>query len=313
MRCRNKMLKHNIKNFIKDFYSNRSSIKKYFDLNQQKPTNIFSLNNGIGDCVILNHLLFDDENSRSIYNIACNSAHFAPIFEFNKFKNLNFFDHNNQAIRYELLEFFDLGSGHIIQKSRRALGLPIHLKPKSFLHTGLPKIKNKIGLHLSTGNSALSLSNLNQNPRQIYEKNLLLIKDFIKKQSNQYEFVEFGQNSMGLECKNFCGKNITESIKELSTCEYFIGLNSGFMNIAACFDIKSIIIVNIPTNANEIVLPSLKDIPCPDLNWLYPQNVHLHQDNESPIVPIFNLNNLQKALNGEIYPFWSNEYLELIK
>ena len=102
------------------------------------------------------------------------------------------------------------------------------------------------------------------------------------------------------------------SIKELSKCEYFIGLNSGFMNLAACFDIKSIIILNIPTNPSDIVLPVLKDIRVPDMNWLYPQNVHLHQDGGLNMVPLFSYENILKAINGEIYPFWTEKYLDLI-
>jgi hypothetical protein len=122
--------------------------------------------------------------------------------------------------------------------------------------------------------------------------------------------VEFGGKSVGLDCTNFCGKSIDESIIELSTCDYFIGLNSGFMNLAASFDIKSIIIINLP-ESYELVLPRLKDIDVKDSNWLYPQNVHLHQDNETDLVPMFSSENLLKAINGDIYPFWSNEYLSL--
>ena len=33
----------------------------------------------------------------------------------------------------------------------------------------------------------------------------------------------------------------------------------------------------------------------PDMNWLYPQNVHMHQDNGSEMVPLFSYENLKKA------------------
>ena len=238
---------------------------------------------------------------------------FYDILKYNPFFQSNFFHPNNETVfRTEVLEDYNLGSGHLIQKMRKFFQLPILNKPKSFLYTGFKKIKNKIGIHLSVGPSASELNRLNKNARKIYSHNIKIIQDFINDHPS-YEFVEFGGNSIGLNnCKNFCGESLSSSIQELSTCEYFIGLNSGFMNLAACFDIKSIIIINIPINSSDIVLPVLKDIRIPDMNWLYPQNVHLHQDNETEIVPIFNYKNLEKAINGEIYPFWSDDYLDLI-
>ena len=303
---------NNIKDYIISYYSNLESTKN--NINQindySSYTNIVNYNNGIGDVVTLNNLLFKDENARSNLNIFSQSKHFSDILHFNKFKDSNHIQ-SNDFLRVELLEFYNLGSGHLIQKMRRFLNLPIHAKPKSYLNTNKQKVTNKIGIHLSTGASAFSL-NSHSRPRQIYPENIKIINDFIR-QNPEYSFVEFGGESVGLQnCSNFCGKSIIDSIEELSTCEYFIGLNSGFMNLAACFNIKSIIIINIPINASDVVLPVLKDIQMSDMNWLYPQNVHLHQDNKSKLVPQISYDNIKKALNGEIYPFWKEDYLDLI-
>ena len=303
---------NNIKDYIISYYSSLDSTKNNIDQikDHSNHTNIVNYNNGIGDVVTLNNLLFKDQNTRSNLNIFSQSKHFSDILHFNKFKDSNHIQ-SNDFLRVELLEFYNLGSGHLIQKMRRFLNLPIHPKPKSYLNTNKQKIKNKIGIHLSTGASAFGL-NSHPRPRQIYPENIKIINDFISK-NPEYSFVEFGGESVGLQnCSNFCGKSIIDSIEELSTCEYFIGLNSGFMNLAACFDIKSIIIINIPINASDVVLPVLKDIQISDMNWLYPQNVHLHQDNESKLVPKISYDNIKKALDGEIYPFWKEDYLDLI-
>jgi hypothetical protein len=304
---------NDIKDYIVSYYKNLESTKlNSIEIEYQKGIrNAFTNNPGIGDVTIINQLLFLDENKRSDINILSYSRHFNDIIKFNKFGKTNHIN-GEDFIRTELLEMYNLGSGHIIQKMRRFFNLPVLNKPKSFLNTGKEKVKNKIGIHLTTGQSAFELSNLNFRPRQIYQENLEILKKFIK-ENNQYTFVEFGGQSLNIEnCVNFCGKTLAESIEELSTCEYFIGLNSGFMNLAACFDIKSIIIVNIPIKASDLVLPVLKDVKIPDMNWLYPQNVHLHQDNESLTVPKFSHENIRKAIEGNIYPFWKDECLNLI-
>lgn len=305
----------NYKDFIINYYKDLKSNKKQILEQFPSPTQAnyaFTFNNGIGDTVAINNLLFETENKRSNVHIYSNSPKFFEISKFNNFIQSNFFKTDASAYRTEILEDYNLGSGHLIQKMRKFFQLPILNKPKSFLQTGLNKKKNKIGIHLTVGPSASELNRFNIYARQIYKHNIQIIQEFINNNPS-YEFIEFGGHSVGLEnCKNFCGQSLDSSIKELSTCEYFIGLNSGFMNLAACFDIKSIIILNIPSNASDVVLPVLKDIRVPDMNWLYPQNVHLHQDNETEIVPLFNYNNLEKAINGEIYPFWSETYLDLI-
>lgn len=303
------------KDKIIQYYSNVTSDKKEL-LEELPPIDeshyAFTFNAGVGDVVIINNLLFKDELNRSNIHINSQSPRFFEIGKYNKFIKSNFFQTNVSAYRVEVLEDYNLGSGHIIQKMRKFFQLPVLNKPKSFLNTDLNKVKNKIGIHLTVGPSANELGRFNKLPRQIYPHNIQVIQEFIDNHP-EYEFVELGGFSVGLEnCRNFCGRSLSESIEELSTCEYLIGLNSGFMNLAACFDIKSIIILNIPVNASDIILPILKDIRIPDMNWLYPQNVHLHQDNETEMVPLFNYTNLEKAINGEVYPFWEDKHLDLI-
>jgi hypothetical protein len=294
-------------------------LKFYLEKNTQKPplpidfspcSQAITFNNGIGDTTIINSLSFKDNGEFSNISIYSPSRHFSNILNFNPHKNKNSFIQGAEAVRTEVLENFDIGGGHLIQNIRRAFGLDEIIKPSARLYTGKTTKKNKVAVHLSTGPSAFELSNIKANPRQIYAHNIELIKQFIADNSHIYEFIEFGGDSLELGCSNFCGQNLDDSIEELSTCEYLIGLNSGFMNLAAALNIKSIIIVNVP-ESYDIVLPRLKDVKINDLNWLYPQNVHLHQDNETDLVPILSKNNLSKALNGGVYPYWSEQYLDI--
>jgi hypothetical protein len=295
---------------IVNYYKNQHVSKIRFPEEARGIKQAVSFNGGIGDSVIINTLSYLSNNAFSNISIYSSSNHFNDILNFNLHRQKNNFNTNYTSIAIELMENYDLGCGHATQKIRRAFDLGEIEIPGARLFTGEAVIKNRIGIHLSTGNSAFELSHLKKMPRQIYPNNLQIIKDFINENKNKYDFIEFGGESVGLDCQNFCGKSLNESIIELSKCEYFIGLNSGFMNIAASLQIKSIIIVNIP-DSSELILPKLKDTSTPDLVWLYPQNVHLHQDNETTLVPIFSKQNLLKAINGYIYPYWSNNFLNI--
>ena len=304
-------MKENISDLIVNFYLDKYSTKAPAPIQDAYCQQAITFNHGIGDTAIINNLSYNADGSYSNISIYSHGHHFNSILNYNKYKDKNSFQPDAPTIRTEVLENFNFGPGHLIQTLRRAFGLDEILKPRAPLFTGKIPKKNKIGVHLSTGVSAFELSNIKNSPRQIYPENIDIIKELILENSSEYEFVEFGGESLGLGCTSFCGRNLTESIEELSTCDYFIGLNSGFMNLAASLDIKSIIIVNIP-ESEDLVLPRLKDLKISDANWLYPQNVHLHQDNSTTLVPRLSKDNILKAINGEIYPFWSNDYLDLI-
>jgi hypothetical protein len=83
------------------------------------------------------------------------------------------------------------------------------------------------------------------------------------------------------------------------------------MHLAAALGLKIVGIINFPDPA-RIFLPVLKDINLVESSWLYPQSVLLHQDGEGELVARFSLLNLERAIAGELYPYWSDRYLPLI-
>jgi hypothetical protein len=261
----------------------------------------------LGDAVILTSITNDQSKNLNIFSP---NKHWQTICKFNNYLNKN--QTSDNYIRTELLEFFNIGNGHLSQRLQRSLGISVEKKPKPYIHSSSITNKKKIGLHFSTGISAFDLLAKGfNNPRQLTEESKKIISNFIL--NSDYEFSEFGgERIFDFEkVENCTHLNIEESINKLNECEYFIGLNSGFMNLAAGLDIKSIIVVNVP-RVNNLYLPVLVDCGIEDTNWLYPQNVHLFQDAENELVPKLSVDCINKALNGEVYPFWGEKYLDLI-
>lgn len=300
-----------IEDIINKYYKDKKSLKPRLDdlasINGSDKLNLTTLNIGLGDAVILTALTKDRSKNLNIYS---ENKHWQSLCKFNTRlnKNIDF----GQYIRTELLEFFDIGNGHLAQRLQRAIGLNIESKPTPYINVHSQVNKKKIGLHFSTGISAFDLLNKGfQNPRQLLDESKTIIESFINE--SEYEFYEFGQKSIFRNEKvtSLSSLSIEESIIKLAECEYFIGLNSGFMNIAAGLNIKSIIVVNAP-HAKDLYLPVLVDCSKEDMNWLYPQNVHLFQNDENELVPRLSIDSIKKAINGEVYPYWETKYLNLI-
>lgn len=283
----------------------------HLDILNSKRLNLTTCNGGLGDAIILTSLTKAREKDFNIYS---RNKHWQSICQFNN--RLNKTQDSEGYIRTELLESFDIGNGHLSQRLQRATGTEIQIVPRPYLEVKASKEEinknKKIALHFSTGFSARELTTRGfENPRQLLDNSKKTIEEFIK--NSDFEFFEFGQKKIfnSEKVKDLTGLSIEDSINKLSECEYFIGLNSGFMNAAAGLGIKSIIIVNVP-KASDLYLPVLVDYSASDTNWLYPQNVHLFQGGENELVPNLSEEAIKKALNGEVYPYWSEKYLSLI-
>ena len=87
---------------------------------------------------------------------------------------------------------------------------------------------------------------------------------------------------------------------------------SGPMHLAAALNIKLVCITNFPP-PELICLPTLKDIDQVESEWFYPQSVILHEDGDGTFVKQVSAENLQRTLDGYLYPYWSNRYLPLIE
>jgi hypothetical protein len=308
-----------VKDILTSFYSNkqvkRPVLQRISELQEAKELSVTTLNIGLGDAIVLTSLTNDSNKSLDIYS---QNKHWETLCRFNK--KLLAEAEIKLRVRIEILEFFDCGNGHLYQKYQRALGLNVELLPKGYLTPTIATNvkKGKIAINFSTGPSGLDLTSVGfKNPRRLEEKSKLEIEKFIK--NTKYDFVEIGTSRMFAfdNVKDFTNRSVEDSLNELSSCEFFIGLNSGFMNASSCFGIKSIIIVNVP-RIQDLYLPMIVDFyddatgQAQDIEWLFPQNVHLHQNGQNELVPIVSEDSLKMAINGDVYPYWKFDFLDLI-
>jgi hypothetical protein len=298
----------NISNKIIDFYKDKKShIKKQLP---HELTAVANSNSGIGDCLSVSHLpKVASEQNKKVY-IYSPSPHFETFKKFNPFyeyKDTNF-------ARAEFIQgYYSAGNGHFFQRLQRACGLIPDLKPQATIITDSNTIKNKIILHFNVGiHAEVQKRTVHPRAREFYPEHKESMQKWILDNQNNYQFIEVGTEFSELQgVENRVGLSLENTILEMATGEYYIGLHSGIMHIAAALNLKSIVIINFP-KANELYLPALKDVDIPDLSWLYPQNIHLHEDDEGDLVPKFSYDNINRAINGEIYPFFSTKFLDLI-
>jgi len=208
---------------------------------------------------------------------------------------------------------YDMGNGHLFQQIQRTLDLDIQLAPKATLVVeGITPKKNRVALNFNTGTAQDQKRLIHPRARELYEEHRASIQRFILDHQSTYEFVEFGTFFSGLEgVNNRVGLPLEKTIQELAGCEFYFAMHSGLMHVAAALRLKSIIIINFP-EAKRLYLPSLHDLGLVDLEWLYPQNVHLHEDGEGELVKKLSYENIQRAFNGELYPFFEDKHLELV-
>jgi hypothetical protein len=304
-----------IKDLICNFYKNTNLEKQLSrppeSLKDESDYTLLNYNPGVGDSLLL--YLFKDslDNTKNI-NLYFNSSISQEFSKYNNYihsiltqniKSKNFFVCLLQS-------HFNCGGGHLFQRIQNSLGFKLQIRPRPILSSNIEEIKNKVVLTFDKG--GVDQSQIHPKPRILYPENKKIIQEFINNNLNKFSFVEVGRSFSGLEnVQNKTNLGIEKTADEIASCEYFFGIHNGLMHIAAGLNKKSIIIINFPS-AKHLYLPALKELNIPDQDWLYPQNVHLHQDEDGDLVKQFTYKNIEKAFNGEVYPFWNDSFLELL-
>lgn len=208
---------------------------------------------------------------------------------------------------------YDLGNGHFLQRLRRAYGFVPELRPHPCLEVAIEeRLPGGVILHLEAGPWAeWQRQNVHARAREIYPESLRVLQKFIRFRRDLV-FAEIGTGRSGLEgVLDWTGLALETTIRRMAGCEYFLGITSGPLHIAAALGLKIINIVNFPS-ATEICLPVLKDIDLIEVEWLYPDSIILHQEDSGRFVQQLSFEMLQRAFYGELYPYFSNRYLHLI-
>lgn len=289
--------------YLKSYYNKIED--KFFPIEDTIPEDmlLYNLNNGIGDSLML--FLFDEpsQNNKNItvqynLNVAENLKNFNPYMysiRNNRSDKALFICEIQDKVRYP---------GHFLQNIQYCLGMPIQEIPKPRLINKTKTIKNRVVVTFDRGDHGAFQTNIHPRPRILYDEHKHTIEQFIKNNS-KYEFIEVGKTSSNIKgAIDKTGLGIQKTAEIIGSCEYFFGMHNGLMHIATAFDKKCIIIVNFP-KAQEIALPMLKRTDFPDMDWLYPQNIHIHQDEESILVPKLSYTTIESAFDGSIYPFFS--------
>ena len=217
-----------------------------------------------------------------------------------------------ELFRVELLQDYNLGGGHFFQNIQKALGLDIDYKPKADLEVpGVKRQKDKVVINFHAGFDQIrQREEVHPRARELYPEHKETIQKFIDNNKNRYHFVEVSAGSSYFNnVEDKCGMDIDGSIEEIASCEYYLGIINGIMHIATALDLKCITIINFPS-AKQLYLPRLKNYDLPDLDWLYPQNVHLHEDDDGELVKYLSYDNLEKAFAGDVYPFWKKDWMD---
>jgi hypothetical protein len=266
---------------------------------------------GLGDAVVLSDLPRAGNQTNRFMSVFSPSEHFQTIMSFNPYYKPRLTPFC--AIADVLYHSFDLGNGHLIQRLRRAYGLPIELEPRGCIELPTRTPLSRIALHFEAGGQAeWQRRHIRPDARILSNSSREAIEALIAARPD-FEFVELGKRSCGIKgAVDYTGLSLSETIEVISSTKYFIGIMSGPMHLAAALKIKLICITNFPP-PELICLPTLKDIDQVESEWFYPQSVILHQDSDGTFVKQVNAENLQRALDGELYPYWSNRYLPLIE
>jgi hypothetical protein len=286
----------------------RPKMKLPFPLRAMTLTNTAT---GIGDTVVLTALSRPAAREQVEVSSHLSTATFTELMQF------------NPHYRYDVRPFwvaadrlsaaYDLGNGHFLQRLQRAYGFEPETRPRGCLVVPDAAVaRGRVALHFQPGqHAAWQRVHIHPRAREVYPENLAVIETFMKRHP-EMQFGEVGRRFSGLEgVEDWTGCSLADTIRRLATCEYFLGILSGPLHIATALGMRVVTIVNFPP-AEHIMLPVLKDIDLVESDWLYPQNVVLHQDGSGPLVERFSLRSLERSFAGEAYPYWSDRYLPLI-
>lgn len=239
------------------------------------------------------------------------SKHFRPLMQFNPY----FREVKDKAYLVnapDLIRQYDCGNGHYFQRLRRGYGLLVDDKPRGFIGWKGQRCKNRVILHFDPGLHAnWQRQHVHKRARVIYPETRKAIEDFVAARKD-LQFYEVGANPLRIKGTTYIATADTPAlVRCIGAAAWFLGIMSGPMHVAAALGLRGIVIVNFPA-PNKIFLPTLVVTGQIEEEWMYFQNVHLHQDGEGPLVKRATTDNLKRAFNGELYPFWDDKYGALI-
>lgn len=291
---------------VRKFYADKSPTPK-LPLPDLADRNLTNTPTGLGDTVILTGIPSAAASAGRATTIKSKSPFFRELAALCPGYSI---EGGNKWIAADVIQrTYACGGGHIIQRLHKALGLPAPEIPRGVIDVGRRVQANRVALHFTPGaHSNWQDRYVRQGARQLRPEGADILRAFMRSKP-WMEFIEIGSEPSGLFPEAIDGTRVSlsETIKLLSTCDYFIGIMSGPMHLATAIGVRCIVIIDFPY-ARELVLPAIIDVPIVDSEWAYPQNVHLHQFDSSRLVPRLSLSTLEMAVSGEIYPYFGEQH-----
>jgi hypothetical protein len=275
-----RLSKEEVSSILINYYKDVNSYKEFRQ--PFKADSIFNLANGLGDSLILSSFLRDKKVNNRLLDELNNDMQFCVSERFT----------NDSELDIAEIARYNWGGGHCTQRIQRALGLPISVRPCPILKEDKKPFKDYVFVHLTTDTDWKRST-----PNSLNSDVQNTVSEFFNNNKNLTPY--YFMNDLPLPLL----------FTIMSKCEYFLGIDSGPMHIAAGLGLKSIVIIN--NIGNNIYLPRIKECDIPNSEWLYPQNIHLNTMGGNHLVPSFSLENLVNSFVGDVYPYFSEEYLTL--
>lgn len=285
--------------------------KKLLPLRPYNGDTLTSVCQGLGDTVMLTDVVAAGAKQGKPRSVFSPSQHFLQLMSFNQYYK------DNKEKGYclnapDLVRLYDSGNGHYLQRLRRVMELEVEDKPHGFIHWHGMRNRQKVIMHFDPGVHAnWQRKAIHKQARMIYPETRKALEAFIASKPG-WEFIEVGNKPLLLKgSKHAATANTVSLVNTIATGEWFIGIMSGPMHVATALGLRCVVIINFP-KPEKIFLPTLVTTGQVEEEWFYGQNVHLHQDGEGPLVKRCTSDNLKRAMDGGLYPYWSDKYLSLI-
>lgn len=289
-----------------------ADVRKFWDGKKHMPrperfpldhriTTLTNTPNGLGDTIVLTSVIPASKGEATVW---MNNAHW-PVLR-NRMPMARDFQHARWASLCAAGEQFNLGAGHNTQRACRLFGLPEPRIPKGYVvPPNVTRSMSKVTIHLDPGGHAESQRRI-EHPRArlIGVRELVEIRQFIDDHPD-VEFYEIGAKPFLLHDRvhNCTGMSLDKTVTLMAQCGWHMGILSGPTHLAAALDMRIITITVMP-KPSELMLPSLVDNGVVECEWLYPQSCVLHQEIDSPHMPLCTAANLSRAWGGKVWPYW---------
>lgn len=207
---------------------------------------------------------------------------------------------------------WDLGAGHMVQRAARVFGVRSNPVPDPWIEaSGVRRIPGRVSLHFEAGAHAeWQRAHLHPRARQVYPETWAVLREFIAAATGHSWIEVGGRRCLPMdEVEDGTGRPLEETIRLLAECEFHLGIISGPMHLAAALGSKVIAIINFPS-PKGLMLPNLVSIGVVEEEWLYPHQVVLHQEIDSPHWPKVSRRSIDDAFAGRVWPYWDRSVVE---